>query len=223
MNMNPTARHLSSVAAIWLGIAAAPAGAADLPAAPEHHDHQHMHAATGHEGHDMSAMQDVKLSLDKVVLPALSMTRQDGTRLPIAKALDDGRPVILNFIFTTCTAICPVLSQTFADLRGKLGDERSLVNMVSISIDPDYDTPQRLKEYAAKFGADANWNFYTGALQDSIAVQKAFASYRGDKMNHAAVTFMRARPGQPWLRVDGFASPSRLLAEYRKLGAQPKS
>jgi len=187
------------------GWAAAPAWAADA-------------GAHSHEGHDMAAMQDVKRSENMVALPSVSMTRQDGKKLPIAKALDDGRPVVLNFIYTSCTAICPVLSQTFAEMRERLGAERSRINMVSISIDPDYDTPARLKEYAARFGADANWNFYTGTLEDSIAVQKAFASYRGDKMNHAANTFMRtAAPGKAWLRVDGFAGPARLLTEYRKL------
>jgi protein SCO1/2 len=150
-------------------------------------------------------------------MPAITLVRQDGTKVALAKAFDDGRPVVLNFIYTSCTAICPVTSQVFSDFREKLGDERKRVNMISVSIDPDYDTPQRLAEYASHYGADANWWFYTGSLQDSVAVQKAFTTYRGDKMNHAPVTLMRAAPGKPWVRVEGFASPDRLLAEYRKL------
>jgi protein SCO1/2 len=187
-------------------------------------DHSKMdHAAmgheghTGHEGHDMSAMQEVKLSTGMYKMPAVTLVRQDGAKLALAKVFDDGRPVVLNFIYTSCTAICPVTSQVFSDFREKLGGERKRVNMISVSIDPDYDTPQRLAEYASHYGADANWQFYTGSLQDSVAVQKAFATYRGDKMNHAPVTLMRAAPGKPWVRVEGFAGPDKLLAEYRKL------
>jgi protein SCO1/2 len=182
-------------------------------------------AAEGHnhEGHDMSAMQEIKLSQSQYRLPPVTVVRQDGTRMPLSKALDDGRPVVLNFLFTTCTTICPVTAQVFAEFRGALGAQRSGVNMVSISIDPEYDTPQRLSDYAARFGADANWRFYTATLADSVAVQKAFETYRGDKMNHAPVTFMRAAPGKAWVRLDGFAGPQKLVEEYRRLTARTPS
>jgi protein SCO1/2 len=223
-----TRNRIAAIALMAGAMAIAPMAGADEAAPVDHStmdhskmDHSRMdHAAMGHEGHeghDMSAMQEVKLSQGEYKLPDVTMTSQDGARLPIAKMLNDGRPVVLNFIYTSCTAICPVTSQVFSDFREKLGDKRKGVNMVSISIDPDYDTPQRLNEYSAHYGADANWKFYTGSLHDSVAVQKAFATYRGDKMNHAPVTFMRAAQGKPWVRVEGFAGPDKLLAEYRKI------
>jgi protein SCO1/2 len=204
------------------------AGAAQAEDAPPAHDHAammaHDHAAMagheGHEGHDMSAMREVKLSSGAYELPAVSLTRQDGKKVALAKALDDGRPVVLNFIYTSCTAICPVTSQVFSEFREQLGAQRNGVNMVSISIDPEFDTPQRLAEYAGHYKADAAWQFYTGSLQDSIAVQKAFATYRGDKMNHTPVTFMRPAPGKPWVRVEGLAGPTQLMAAYRKMTAK---
>ena len=91
--------------------------------------------------------------------------------------------------------------------------------MISISIDPEEDTPKRLAEYAKRFDAGQQWRFYTGSTQASVTVQKAFQAYFGDKMHHRPVTFMRAAPGQPWLRLDGFASPDDLLNEYRRLVA----
>lgn len=177
-------------------------------------------SADTHAQHHHEMAVGTQISEAQYVMPGLTLIRQDGLKLPVSKALDDGRPVILNFIFTSCTAICPITTQVFAELREQLGARRKEVNMVSISIDPEYDTPRRLKDYGARFGADESWNFYTGTSQDSISLQKAFATYRGDKMNHVAVTFMRASPGKPWLRVDGFASPTTLLAEYRKLLAR---
>jgi protein SCO1/2 len=91
--------------------------------------------------------------------------------------------------------------------------------MVSISIDPDHDTPARLKAYAEKFQAGADWQFLTGTRADTLAVQRAFDAYRGSKMNHAPLTLLRASSGSPWVRLDGFASASELVAEVKKLSA----
>ncbi|MGZ6027817.1 MAG: hypothetical protein ACXWK5_00255, partial [Myxococcaceae bacterium] len=60
---------------------------------------------------------------------------------------------------------------------------------------------------------------YTGTVEASVAAQRAFKSYRGDKMNHTPVTFLRAAPGQPWVRIDGFASSEELAQEFRELVA----
>jgi protein SCO1/2 len=84
---------------------------------------------------------------------------------------------------------------------------------VSISIDPEFDTPARLREYARKFGAGPEWQHYGGTLAASREVQRAFGAYRGDKMNHAPVTLVRTAPGKEWVRIDGFASADQLLAE----------
>jgi protein SCO1 len=152
-------------------------------------------------------------------LPQVSLVRDDGRTVSLARELDDGRPVVLNFIFTTCTTICPVLSQTFTQLQEKLGSERGQVHLISISIDPEQDTPERLAEYGRKFHAGPQWRFYTGTTQASVAVQRAFAAYRGDKMEHTPVTFLRAATGKHWVRIDGFASADELARELHGLVA----
>lgn len=149
-------------------------------------------------------------------IPTVGLLRQDGKKANFPAELDDGKPVILQFIYTSCTAICPVTSQTFAQLQDKLGKQAASVRMASISIDPEYDTPQRLDAYAKKLGAGPQWQFYTGTVQASVSLQKAFNVYRGDKMNHTAVTFMRAAPGKAWVRLDGLSSPDELFKEFQK-------
>jgi protein SCO1 len=150
-------------------------------------------------------------------VPALTLVRADGTKASFPKELDDGKPVILNFIYTTCTAICPVMSQIFAEVQNRLGDDKGNVQMVSISIDPEQDTAPRLAEYAKRYAAGPQWRFYTGTLEASIAVQKAFNAYRGDKMNHLPLTLIRSAPGKPWVRMDGFATPDDIVREFRLL------
>jgi protein SCO1/2 len=152
-------------------------------------------------------------------VPDVKLVRDDGKTVSLPEELNDGRPVVLNFIFTSCGTICPVMSRVFSRLQSKLGSERDKVHMVSISIDPEQDTPARLREYAKKFGAGPQWQHYTGTTEASIAVQRAFNAYRGDKMNHEPVTFLRAAPGKPWVRIDGFATADELAGELRDVVA----
>src|SRR5579859_7556713 len=103
-----------------------------------------------------------------------------------------------------------MMTQTLSQFQDLLDKDRSRVHLMSISIDPEQDTPAQLRAYAKKFHAEEGWTFYTGSHDASIALQKAFNLYRGDKMRHSSVTFMRAAPGLPWTRIDGVASPDDL-------------
>jgi protein SCO1/2 len=183
---------------------------ADEPAADPHAHHRHM----------MEAPPPVTRSTASYTVPDVTLVRADGAQVNFAHELDDGRPVLLDFIYTTCTTICPVLSQTFAEVQKHLGSNAAKVKMVSVSIDPEEDTPARLTEYAKRYHAGAQWSFYTGTLQASQLVQRTFDVYRGDKMNHTPVTLFRAAPGQPWIRLDGFATPDMVLGEVHTQIAQ---
>jgi len=179
--------------------------------AAEGHDHHH------HEHHEAAAPQGYRRTTQSYQLPDLALVRDDGTAVRFPADIDDGRPVVLNFIYTTCTAICPMLSQTLAAFQRKLGPDVAGVHMVSISIDPEQDTPAQLADYAKRYGAGPQWTHYTGTLEASLEVQKAFQAYYGDKMNHRPVTFLRRAPGQPWVRLEGFTTPDDLVREYRQL------
>jgi len=168
-----------------------------------------------HAHHHQMAMHEAKRSVASITVPDIPLVRQDGRRVVLSEELNDGRPVVVNFIYTTCTSICPLSSQTFAQLQELLGAARDRVHLVSISIDPEADTPSRLAEYARKYGAGQEWQHYTGTVQASLAAQHAFDVYRGDKMSHTPVTLVRAAPGAAWVRFDGFAKAEDLLRELR--------
>lgn len=164
-------------------------------------------------------MKRARRSTARYTVPALELVRDDGRTVSLPAELDDGRPVVLEFIFTSCTTICPIMSRTFSLLQERLGAGRDRVHLVSISIDPEEDTPARLAEYARRFGAGPGWRFYTGTAAASVAVQRAFDAYRGDKMSHTPLTFLRAAPGRPWIRIDGFASADELVRELHDVVA----
>ncbi|MBS0396735.1 MAG: SCO family protein, partial [Proteobacteria bacterium] len=184
--------------------------AAGARAADEPDPHAHHHAA---------AASAVRRAMADYAIPDVTLVREDGRPVPAREALGDG-PVLVGFIFTTCTAICPITSATFRQVQQKLAPGETL-RIASISIDPEEDTPARLREYALKFHAGPGWHHYTGTVAASVAMQKAFDAYRGDKMEHTAAAFLRATPGGPWVRLDGFASADQLVAEFRALAAAP--
>ncbi len=188
---------------------------AHLPAMAEDETGEAAHDMHAHHHHPVPA--GVQRSQATYALPDVTLVDQTGQRVPIAEVLNGDEPILLNFIFTTCTAVCPVMSATFEQVQQGLAEDSGKVSMVSISIDPEQDTPAALAAYAERFDAGTQWRFLTGSLTDSIAVQQAFDAYRGDKMNHAPLTLLRPERDAPWIRFDGFASANDLVAELRPM------
>jgi protein SCO1/2 len=171
----------------------------------------------GHGGHDhsmhmkMMQQQDYSVNPKTYSIPDVTLLDANGNEVSMAKLLSADRPVALNFIFTTCTTICPVMTATFAKMQRELDREQlDRLQVISISIDPEYDRPEVLRSYAKLFNADESWLFLTGRSEDINAVMRAFDAYAGSKMNHQPLSFLRKTPQQPWLRVEGLASGKSL-------------
>lgn len=155
----------------------------------------------------------------RVAVPALNLIDSENNRVDLAAHLDQPDPVFVNFIFTSCPSVCPIMTQTFSELEQSLSEQRVKARLVSISIDPEYDTPEQLKYYAESFRKGKDWRFLTGTHDQSIAAQKAFDVYLGDKMAHPVAVFFRRAAGESWVRIDGFASADQLAAEVTGAGS----
>lgn len=201
----------AGVTALWLiGSVLGVAGSASGHTAEEHAAHlEKVRLAAS------SDAQKYTRSVKAYVVPDLILTDANDRRVRLRELLAGDDPVIMNFIFTSCAAICPVMTKIFSDVPGKLGRDGEHLRMVSISIDPENDTPRKLNAYAKSYQAGVRWQFLTGRTEDIKAVQVAFDNYRGDKMSHEPLTLIRPAPGKPWVRIDGFASPDQLAREYR--------
>lgn len=169
-------------------------------------------ALTGASAH---AQEAVRRSEQTYQVPSVKVLTAEGRARPLRQLLDDGRPVVMTFMYSSCTTVCPVTSHVIDEFVRALGSDAARVNVVSVSIDPDHDTVARLAEHARTRGAQGA--FVTGDPQSSETVQRAFDAWRGDKMNHDAVIFLRAPASPVWVRLDGLVSPRRLLDEYRRL------
>src|SRR6185437_11411150 len=95
-------------------------------------------------------------------IPDIQIYDQTGRRSNFYSDLIKGKTVAINFIFTTCTGICPPLTATFRRVQQDLIESNLPVQLISISVDPVTDTPARLQEFATKFHAAPGWTFVTG-------------------------------------------------------------
>ncbi len=181
-----------------LGLAACLAPLAGL--ARDEHDH----------GDGMGwAASDSSQLLQAYVMPPVQLVDQDEVPTDLAVELQTPGPVLMNFIFTTCPGICPILSAVFAKTATLLGHRLSDVRLWSVSIDPDYDQPAQLRDYAKAFDAPPEWRFFTGEKHQVDAVRSAFDADSDNKMAHRALFLMRYQ-GSSWLRFEGEVTGEQL-------------
>jgi protein SCO1/2 len=146
-------------------------------------------------------------------IPDVQLIDEDGEVVALRGLLESEHPVALNFIFTTCTTICPVMTVTFSQMQRTLGVNAKDLQLVSVTIDPEYDRPGVLKAYAEQFQAEENWTFLTGDSNDIADVLRSFDSYAGSKMNHQPVTLLRNPDRDGWTRIEGLANGASLAQE----------
>jgi len=156
-----------------------------------------------------------KRTVEKYKIPDVTLVNQDGKKVRLAALLTSDQPVVVDFIYGTCTTICPVLSAGFANLQNKLGPASQNVRLVSITIDPENDTPKVMKEYLKRFRAKPGWDFLTGSRADIDAVMNGFNAYIPDKMSHYPLNLIRNPKDGSWARLFGIMSSREFLEEYQ--------
>lgn len=152
-------------------------------------------------------------------LPDVTLVNQNGERVRLHDLIR-GRVVAMNFIFTTCTTICPPMGANFSRLVDLMEDYVGKdVAMISVSIDPVTDTPERLRAWSQKFGASAGWTLLTGAKDDVDALLKALKVYTPAKENHTPTMMIGGADGT-WIRANALAAPETLANAIK--GKLPK-
>lgn len=153
-----------------------------------------------------------------VQIPDVTLIDQDGKKVRLMTDLVRGRKVIANFVFSTCTSVCPTLQTVFEGVQDKLGkrlgDE---VVMLSISVDPATDTPERMAAFAADYHAGPGWRFLTGSTEDVVAVLKAFNVYTLDKEEHSAMFVLGNEPTGRWMFQSGFVDARVVVQQLESL------
>jgi protein SCO1 len=154
-------------------------------------------------------------------LPDVPVVDQDGRAMRFRSELLKDRTVAVNFVFTTCTTVCPALTTTMRAIQRELGDRVGQdVWLISVSVDPTVDRPERLKAFANGFGAGPGWTFLTGEPQDIDRLLKAFGSAGGINAHATTMLIGNAHTGR-WLRTSGLAPAStnvKLIVDTARTG-----
>ncbi len=157
-------------------------------------------------------------TIDIVVeLPDVTLIDQDAQLVKLRDLVEGKEVVMVDFIFGTCTTICPILSAGFSNLQRRMGSGPGGPTLISFSIDPEHDGPEVMHEYLKRYRAQPGWSFLTGDRDDIDLIMNAFDAYVPNKMSHKPVTFIKAPAANQWVKIDGLVSTADLIAELEKI------
>ena len=149
-----------------------------------------------------------------------TLVDQHGQQVKFVSDVIGDRIVVMDFVYTTCTTVCPVLSAVFGQVQNKLGDRLGDdVVLVSVSVDPIRDTPQRLKAYSKRHQAQPGWVWLTGKKRTMDEVLDGLGAYSPNFEDHAAMVLIGDGQDGQWSRFYGFPNPDRIIERVNALQA----
>lgn len=169
-------------------------------APPQPHDHSHTTKSSAEPTAAEKYFTDVEL-LD-----------QDGKKVRFYTDVLKGKAVVVNAFFTSCTSVCPPMNRNMEKIQEALGDRVGRdVFLVSLTVDPEVDTPTRLKEYAKKFNAGRGWIFLTGKKENLDWALYKIGQYVEKKDDHKTIFIIGNEPTGLWKKAFGMANVAELV------------
>ena len=160
---------------------------------------------------DPSITKTESYSFSAAKIPHARVLDQNGKQLDFYNDLIKGRSVAINFVFTTCTAICPSLAATFRRVQQEARTRGLDVQLISISVDPTVDTPERLQDFAKKFKAEPDWTFVTGDKAEIDSLLQALGVAVVNKNDHTPMVLIGNEVADQWTRAYGLSSPAKIV------------
>lgn len=146
---------------------------------------------------------------------------QDGDEVHFVDDVIGDDIVVMDFVYTTCTTVCPVLTALFTQVQNQLGDDLgSEVTMVSMTVDASRDTPARLKAYATKHRVRDGWIWLTGPKGTMDDVLTGLGAYSVSFEDHPAMVIVGDGRTGEWRRMFGFPNPDRIMKVVNELRAK---
>ncbi|MBT6457095.1 MAG: SCO family protein [Gammaproteobacteria bacterium] len=131
--------------------------------------------------------------------PEMNVLDQRNQSKQLSELFDKDNNVVFAFFFTHCVSICTTVTLSLKSIQRHLPEN---TQMVMISIDPETDTPDILKNYAQTHRIeDPNWFLLTGNKKQNIDLQKNFEAYRGNKMNHNTSLFVKKSSSEEIIEI----------------------
>jgi protein SCO1/2 len=216
--MSKTARVESLVIAAMFAGGVALGGVQVVVADDTHHHNAHHHAAP----------TDAKPKAARVTLHDIQLVDAEGQAVRFKSEAVGNRIVVVGFIYTSCTTICPVTSMVLGKVQERLIEKLGAqfgreVKLITLTVDPATDTPERLKGYAANFGSPTGWLWLTGDKPQVDRVLTGLGAYAADFTRHAGAILVGDGRSGDWMRFYGLPNPPDIVDRVEQLLAARRS
>jgi protein SCO1/2 len=142
----------------------------------------------------------------------IELVNQNGEKMRFYHDLLQGHTVIINSFFATCQASCLPITRNLEKVQEALGDRLGKdARIISISVDPDVDTPPELKAFSKKFHARPGWYFLTGSKENVAFGLKKLGQYVEDKNDHYNIVIIGNERTGLWKKAFGLAKSEELI------------
>jgi len=142
----------------------------------------------------------------------VELINQDGQKMRFYSDVLKDKVVVINTFFTTCTGVCPPINRNLEKVQEALGERLGKdAFLVSMSVDPETDTPVRLKEYSRRFHARPGWIFLTGKKENVDWALYKLGQYVETKDNHTTIIIIGNEPKGLWKKAFGLAKADELI------------
>ena len=165
-----------------------------------------------------SAQQPEPAASGRVRSPAekyfsdVELINQDGQKMRFYSDVLKDKVVVINTFFTTCTGACPPISRNLEKVQEALGDRLGKdAFLISMSVDPETDTPSRLKEYSRRFHARPGWIFLTGKKENVDWALYKLGQHVETKDGHTNIIIIGNEPKGLWKKAFGLAKADELI------------
>jgi protein SCO1/2 len=151
----------------------------------------------------------------------VELTNQNGDKMRLYTDLIAGKTVVINSFYSTCVGICPIMGATFKRIQTVFGDHlgKDLI-LISVTVDPETDTPARLREYAKSMSAKPGWYFVTGKKENVEAALAKLGLRVATKEAHTSVMLIGNEPKGVWKKAFGLARSEDILKLVEEVVAE---
>jgi protein SCO1/2 len=142
----------------------------------------------------------------------VELVNQDGQKMRFYSDVLKDKVVVINTFFSTCISVCPPMNRNLEKVQEALGDRLGKdAFIVSLSVDPEVDTPPRLKDYSRRFHARPGWIFLTGKKENVDWALYKLGQYVQSRDDHSTIIIIGNEPKGLWKKALGLARPDELM------------
>ncbi len=152
------------------------------------------------------------VKLGNMAIPEVQLLDQHGQPVRFYADLIKDKTVAISFIYTSCTTVCLPIGANFAKLQTLMGERLGAdVGLISVTVDPVTDTPQRLRAWGEKFKVGSDWRLITGSKDVVDKLLKGLKVFTADIVDHAPILLVGNDRTDAWTRMSGFTPPTRIV------------